>query len=47
MHQLPENIFLLSLRQDRFINERRKFLGDILWFVYLKDIVFFTQIEQK
>ena len=47
MHQLPENMFLLSRRQDLFSNETVKFLDPSLPFLHSKNCGIFTQILQK
>ena len=47
MHRFPENVFLLSLRQDHFTNSARTFLGPTAPFLYFKNSDIFTQIQQK
>ena len=47
MHRLPENMFILNLGQDRFINQTIKFLGPTGPFLIFKNRNIFTQIEQK
>ena len=47
MHQLPESIFVLSLRQYPFSNLTVKFLRLTPLFLYLKKWEIFTQIQQK
>ena len=41
MHQPPENMFLLSPRQDLFSTETVKFVGSTLRFLYLKKLWYF------
>ena len=47
VHQLLENIFLLSLRQDHFSNSTINVLGSTPPFFYFKNSDIFTQIKQK
>ena len=47
MYRLPENKFILSLRQDRFSNLTRKVLEPTPSFFYFKNSNIFTQIQQK
>ena len=47
MHQLPENMFVLSLRQDHFINQTIKFVGPTPPFIYLKKVIFSVKFKKK
>ena len=47
MHQIPQNLFLLSLKQDNFSNSTIIVLGPSPPFIYLKKCDIFSQIQQK
>ena len=47
MHRLPENMFLLSPRQDHFSSSTKKFLGPFPPFLVFKNSDIFTQIQQE
>ena len=47
IHRLPENVFLLSLRQGDVSNSTRMNLGPTVPFLYLKNSDILTQIQQK
>ena len=47
MNRLPEKMFLLNLRQDRFSNETIIFLVHTPPLLHLKNCGIFTQIRQK
>ena len=47
MHRLAENMFVHSLRQDHFSNQKIKFVGAAPPFLYLKKCYIFSQIKKK
>ena len=47
MHRLPENMFLLSLRQNHCSNSRRKVLRPTPSFLYFENSDIFNQIQKK
>ena len=47
MHRIPQNLFLLSLKQDNFSNSTIIVLGPSPPFIYLKKCDIFSQIQQK
>ena len=47
MHWIPQNLFLLSLKQDNFSNSTIIVLGPSPPFIYLKKCDIFAQIQQK
>ena len=47
MHRLPENLFVLSLRQDHFSKSTIKLLGRTPPFLYLKKGMVSVKFNQK
>ena len=47
MYQLPENMFVLSLRQDHFSNQIIKFVGATPPFLYLIKSDIFSQFSKN
>ena len=47
IHRLPDIMYVLSLRQDHFSNQKVKIVGPTPPFLYFKKSDIFSQIQQK